>query len=98
MGGRAGGGARGGGGGTVTAAQVKAAHQQYKAAKAGYDAAAKALNDAVAQMVPGGPKIDYQKVQNKFHKASDRLDKAHSKWSKLKQQKHFQDIGVTPGK
>ena len=95
MGGRAGGGARGGGGGTVTAAQVKAAHQQYKAAKASYDKAAAALNYAAnTALVPGGNgfKGDFQKVSAKFHKASDRLDKAHAKWSKLKQQKKFQDI------
>ena len=42
-------------------------------------------------MRPGGPKVDIQKVQAKFHKASNRLDKAHSKWSKLKTAKKIAD-------
>ena len=94
MGNRAGGGARGGAGGGArapTAGQIKAAHEQYKKAKAGYDAAAQALNNAVKDMRPGGPKVDIQKVQAKFHKASNRLDKAHSKWSKLKTAKKIAD-------
>ena len=93
MGARGGGGGRAGGGGAgaPTAGQIKAAHEQYKKAKAGYDAAAQALNNAVKDMRPGGPKVDIQKVQAKFHKASNRLDKAHSKWSKLKTAKKIAD-------
>lgn len=96
MGARGGGGGRGGrgggGAGAPTEGQVKAARVQYQKAKAAYDTASKALNNAVSQMRPGGPKIDYQKVQNNFTKASNRLDKAHAKWSNLKQAKKIADI------
>lgn len=96
MGARGGGGGRGGrgggGAGAPTEGQVKAARVQYQKAKAAYDTASKALNNAVSQMRPGGPKVDYQKVQNNFIKASNRLDKAHAKWSQLKQAKKIADI------
>ena len=96
MGARGGGGGRGGrgggGAGAPTAGQVNAARVQYQKAKAAYDTAAKSLNDAVSQMRPGGPKVNYQKVQNNFTKASNRLDKAHAKWTQLKQAKKIADM------
>ena len=95
MGARSGGGGTGYGrsGGAPTAGQVKAAHQQYQKAKASYDKAAKALNDYAAGITPGGgsPKGDYQKISQKFLKASNKLDKAHDKWTKLKQAKKIVD-------
>lgn len=97
MGARSGGGGGaglgGGRGSAPTTAQVKAAHQQYQKAKASYDKAAKALNDFASGITPGGgsPKGDYQKISQKFLKASNKLDKAHDKWTKLKQAKKIAD-------
>ena len=97
MGARSGGGGTGFGGGrgsAPTTAQVKAAHQQYQKAKAAYDKAAQALNAYAGSLTPNGPKPkgDYQTISNKFLKASNKLDKAHDKWTKLKQAKKFADI------
>ena len=96
MGARSGGagGYRMGSGATPTASQLKAAHASYKSAQASYNKAAKALNDYVSGMTPNGPKPkgDYQSLSNKFLKASNKLDAAHDKWSKMKQIKKFNDI------
>ena len=83
-----------GSGATPTASQLKAAHASYKSAQASYNKAAKALNDYVSGMTPNGPKPkgDYQSLSNKFLKASNKLDAAHDKWSKMKQIKKFNDI------
>ena len=96
MGARSGGagGYRMGSGATPTASQLKAAKASYTSAKESYNKAAKALNDYVAGVTPNGPKPkgNYQSLSNKFLKASNKLDAAHSKWSKMKQIKKFNDI------
>ena len=96
MGARAGsgGGYRMGSGATPTAAQLKAAHASYKSAKAQYDKAAQALNAYASSLTPNGPKPkgNYQQISAKFHKAADKMDKAHYKWSKMKQIKKINDI------
>ena len=96
MGARSGGagGYRMGSGATPTASQLKAAKASYTSAKESYNKAAQALEKYVSGMTPGGPKPkgNYQTLSNKFLKASNKLDAAHSKWSKMKQIKKFNDI------
>ena len=94
MGARSGGagGYRMGSGATPTASQLKAAHASYKSAKAQYDKAAQALNAYASSMVPGQkPKGNYQQISAKFHKAANKMDKAHDKWAKMKQIKKIAD-------
>ena len=72
--------------------KIKAAHESYKKAQAEYNAAGQALNNYAKGITPGGkPQGDYQKISARFKKASDRYDRAHRKWSKLKQQKTIAD-------
>ena len=97
MGARSGGASGLGRGAVPTEAQVKAAHESYKKAKAAYDKAAQALNNYAAGISPTGPKPEgnYEQISSKFLKASDKFDKAHDKWSKMKQAKKIADYNAS---